>query len=468
MLNVLIKKELLENMLSFRFLITLLLCVVLIPLGIYVSSQEYKNSLDDYQQSLNLYQKSITGMKNALKVDAKGLRPPSPFSIFAGGLDKSLPNEILSTRNEGLLFDNNRTMDSPLATLFGKMDFLFSISVVMSLLAILFTFDATTREKEEGTLRLTLSNAIPRHIIILAKYLGNFITFLIPFVVAMLISIIILSLSGVIPLFQGNNMLRLLIIMGVSLLFISGFFNLGLMVSSLSQRSLTSQITLLFLWVILIFAIPRVSGMVAGVISPVKTQQTINLEKTLIRKNIDDEKAKALKLAFTQSLGEKQNDNSRTYDEVRSSILSDLKINEKQQRLLEAVDNDFQNQKNGQLKIASTFARISPLASLTFAVTELSNTGFLQMKNLYSSSQEFHNAAVRDVHSIGYQDDIPGVGMHMNMGWVKAEDIPKYEFKPVSLSEGLQTSWLDITLLVMFNVLFFTIAYVGFLKYDVR
>lgn len=466
MVKILIKKELLENMLSFRFLITLLLCVVLIPLGIFVSIKEYENSMNDYQQSLTLYQQSMQGMKNAIGVDAKGLRPPSPFSIFAGGLDKSLPNEIVSTRNEGLLLSNNRTMDSPLSTLFGKMDFLFSISVVMSLLAILFTFDATTREKEEGTLRLTLSNAIPRHNIIIAKYLGNFITFLIPFVVAMLISVIILSLSGIIPLFQGDNMLRLLLIMGVSLLFISGFFNLGLMISSLTQHSLTSQIVLLFLWVLLIFAMPRVSGMVAGVISPVKTQQTINLEKSLIRKNVVDEKANALKSIFQQQNAGEADESAPNYDEARTPIMAVLI--EKEQRLLKAIEHDFQNSKNKQLKIASVLARISPLASLTFAVTELSNTGLLQMDNLFNSSQEFHNAAVREVHSRGYQDDIPGVGMHMNMGWISAEDIPQYQFQPTPLSKGLQASWMDILLLVMFNVLFFTVAHVGFLKYDVR
>jgi len=466
MLKILIKKELLENMLSFRFLITLLLCVVLIPLGIFVSSKQYENSRNDYQQSLTLYQQSMQGMKNAVNVEAKGMRPPSPFSIFAGGLDKSLPNEIVSSRTKGLLLNNNRTMDSPLSTLFGRMDFLFSISVVMSLLAIMFTFDAVTREKEEGTLRLALSNEIPRHNIIIAKYIGNFITFLIPFIAAMLISIIILSLSGVIPVFQSGNMVRLLFIMGVSLLFISAFFNLGLMVSSLTQRSLTSQITLLFLWVLLVFAIPRASGMIAGIIRPVKTLQTINLEKSLIRKNINDEKANALKAVFLAQMSGKSNESAPSYDEVRAPIVDRLR--EKEQKLLDAVDTEYKNRKNAQLKIASVLARISPLASLTFAVTELANTGLLQMDNLFTSSQEFHNAAVREVHSRGYQDNIPGVGMHMSMGWISANDIPQYHFQPTSLSRDLQASWLDILLLVMFNVLFFTAAYVGFLRYDVR
>jgi len=466
MLRNIIKKELLDNLLSFRFFITLLLCVVLIPLGIFVGTKAYKNSLNDYQQSMNLYRESIQGMKNAIDVEAKGLRPPSPFSIFAGGLDKSLPNEIVSTRKDGLQLGNNRTMDAPLSILFGKMDFLFSISVVMSLLAILFTFDATTREKEEGTLALALSNSIPRYQIIIGKYLGNFFTFLIPFAVAMLISIIILSLSGIIPLFQSDNFLRLLIIIGVSLLFISVFFNLGLMVSSLTHRSLTAQITLLFLWVLMIFAMPRVSSMIAGVIYPVKTQQTLNLEKTLVRKNIEDEKANALKNAFQQSMSGDMDEGAKSYDEIREPIVQNLR--EKEMRLLGSIDNDFQARKNAQLKIASILSRLSPLASLTFATTELANTGLIQMDNFFSLSREFHNEAVREIHSKGYKDDIPGTGMRMNMSWISAEQIPQFQFQSTSLNSGLQACWVDILLLVIFNILFFVGAYVGFLRYDVR
>jgi ABC-type transport system involved in multi-copper enzyme maturation permease subunit len=466
MIRTIIKKELLDNLLSFRFIITMLLCVVLIPLGIYVSIKEYQNSMNDYQQSMNLYHESIQGMKNAIDVEAKGLRPPSPFSIFAGGLDKFLPNEILSTRNEGLQLGNNSTMDAPLSILFGKMDFLFSVSVIMSLLAILFTFDATTREKEEGTLRLALSNSIPRHQMIIGKYLGNFITFLIPFTIAMLIGIILVSLSGVLPLFRSSNLLRLITITGISLLFVSVFFNLGLMVSSLTRRSLTAQITLLFLWVLLIFAMPRVSNMVAGVIYPVKTQQTLDLEKTLVRKNIRDEKANALRNAFQQSMSGDPDEGAKSYDEIREPIVQALR--EKEMRLMDAIDSDFQTKKNIQHRISSILSRLSPLASLTFATTELANTGLLQMDNLISSSRQFHNDVSREIHSKGYKDDITGAGMRMSMSYVNADDIPQFQYQTTSLSNSLQACWVDILLLVLFNVLFFAGAYVGFLRYDVR
>ena len=44
-----------------------------------------------------------------------------------------------------------------------QVDWAFIIGYVLSLIALLFTFDAISGERERGTLRLMLANSIPRH-----------------------------------------------------------------------------------------------------------------------------------------------------------------------------------------------------------------------------------------------------------------------------------------------------------------
>jgi ABC-type transport system involved in multi-copper enzyme maturation permease subunit len=463
MIFTVMKKEIQENLLSFRFSVTLLLCVILIPLGVYVNIEENKKSRTDFQESQRLYQESIEGMRNAQNIEARGLRPPSPFGVFANGLDAFLPDEVISTRHEGVQMDSNRTLDDPLSLLFGKMDFLFVAGVVLSLLAILFTFDSITREKEQGTLRLSLSNPVPRHHLLIGKYLGNFITFLIPFILAFLIGVIILVLSGILPLFQAGNLLRLLSILGIVLIFLSVFFNLGLMVSTLCRRSFIAQIILLFIWVLFVFVVPRVSGMVAGILKPVKTQQTVQLEKSLIRKNIRDEKAASLKEIFLRSQDYRDSD---SYDRFRDPVVKALREKELQQ--LRAVEADYNAKKRSQRRLAVLFSRLSPVASLTFSVTELCQTGLHSMDHLNELALEFHREASETIHSRGYKDEIPGAGMRMRMGWVKSEEIPRFQYNRTGLAAGIQSSWVDILILMLYNFLFFSVAYVGFLRYDVR
>jgi len=466
MIKTIIQKEMLDNMLSLRFMITLVLCLVLIPLSIFVSARQYEKSLQDYNQSVSLYRESMHGMRNAVDVEVRGIRPPSPFSIFAGGLEKTLPNEFVSTRDSGLLMENNRTIDDPLSALFGKMDFLFLVGIVLSLMAILFTFDAVTREAERGTLRLAVSNSLPRHHILIGKYAGHFFTFLIPYAASLLIGILVLSVSGIVNLFQGEYLVRLLVIIAASLLYISVFFNLGLLVSTLTRRSLTAQISLLFIWVLLIFVLPRASHIAARIVHPVKTQQTVNLEKALVRKNIEDEKAAALNQEFSRNLNDNTNEGALKYEEIRAPIVARLKQKENEQ--LASIEREYRLNKNRQLRLASGISRISPLASFTFALTELSNTGIIQMDNIFEQAGQFHETINREVHSQGYKDNIPGLGMRMRMGWINTESIPKFYMQNPRLSQTMQKVWIDIFLLFFFNILFFAAAYMFFIRYDVR
>ncbi len=464
MIGTLLRKELTDHLQSFRFFITMLLCLVLIPLGIFVGAREYKNVLSDYRQSMALYQESMQGSKNPHQVEAKGMRPPSPFSIFAAGLDRFLPDEILATEKGGLMLGSNRSMDSPHSILFGKIDFLFIVGVVMSLLAVLFTFDAVTREKELGTLRLMLSNGFPRHHILIGKFIGNFLTFLIPFTLSLLLGILILSLTGVFPLFQPGILLRLALMVLASLLFLSAFFNLGLLATALSQRSLTSQIVLLFLWIVLIFAVPRAGGMLSEIILPVKTHQTVQLEKALVRKNSEDEKAAALKQLF---LDAQENKTADTYDREREPIVR--RLAEKEKNGLDAIDREYENRKARQTQIAAICSRLSPFASFAYFLTELSDTGILQMNHFYQTAGSFYDQMERDVYSMGYYDEIPGYGMRMSFGgWVSWDNIPKFQLQPIPFSLTFRAVWVDLLLLALFNLVFFIGAYVAFLRYDVR
>ena len=55
--------------------------------------------------------------------------------------------------------------------MFLTVDVVFIFKIVLSALAILFAYNTISGEREDGTLKLVLSNAIPRDTIVLGKYL---------------------------------------------------------------------------------------------------------------------------------------------------------------------------------------------------------------------------------------------------------------------------------------------------------
>ena len=62
----------------------------------------------------------------------------------------------------------------------------------------------------------------------------------------------------------------------------------------------------------------------------------------------------------------------------------------------------------------------------------------------------------------------PTHGLFFSKQPVAFEEVPQSQLFPMSLAQSLGDSLLDVGLLVGFNVLFFLVGFVGFLRYDVR
>lgn len=128
--------------------------------------------------------------------------------------------------------------------LFPSPDFLFITKVVLSLLTILFAFDAIAGERERGTLQLMLSNPISRGQVLLGKFLGGYLSIAFPFLAAALIAFLLLVFSPSIAL-NGESWLQISFLLLVSLAYIAVFFLIGLFVSALTQRAATAALMLL-------------------------------------------------------------------------------------------------------------------------------------------------------------------------------------------------------------------------------
>ena len=51
-----------------------------------------------------------------------------------------------------------------------KVDWEFIIGYVLSFVGLLFVFDSISGERQQGTMRLILSNSIPRYTVLLGKF----------------------------------------------------------------------------------------------------------------------------------------------------------------------------------------------------------------------------------------------------------------------------------------------------------
>ncbi|MFB0524165.1 MAG: ABC transporter permease subunit, partial [Phycisphaerae bacterium] len=243
MLKTIIAREFLNNILNLRFMIGLVLCIIVTVACIMILAHDYRRELADYNLRANLQDEFLS---NYYSINfARLLRPQKPPEKFRP-LIIGIPGKENSES-----FDDN-----PLPILFPHLDFLFIVTIIMSLLAMLFSYDAIAGERQSGTLRLVIANSISRTKILFGKLVGGAASLLIPFILALLVGVLYINLNPNIQ-WDSSAWAELAFLTAASSTFITLFYLLGLMVSTFSRYSATSILNCLFLWILLILVIPN-------------------------------------------------------------------------------------------------------------------------------------------------------------------------------------------------------------------
>ena len=473
MLLTLIKKEIQHHILSIRFVTLLLMCLLLIPLTLSINYRNYRQNLVDYQEAVKLANIEETTMNPKMPLEpelevSKLFFKPAPLSVFANGLADALPSYLGMTRN-GITQGPPATISDPIAHLLGHLDFLFVVGTVFSLLALLFTFDAVAGEREAGTLRITLANALPRDLFLWSKLIGGYIVFVAPLLVSFLFGLLLIVWQGF-PLGEADIFPRVLCLTGASLLYIGVFFLIGMVISTYLDNSKTALIVAFTVWVFGVLIVPRVGFVAAKFIAPTQTSQSVYLEKTAIRENfnadLEAQKAKLHQEAW------KRRDQSLTssmemYMELGKEVDKQMKPleTEYRQKFVERadeIDRNYQREKARQEQIGETLSRITPTSSLIYLATNLTQTGKVKRGNYLQASERYYDALYADLFS-QIVDHVSTRSQHpddiVTITQPPAIDIP-------SLGETLTHSLADVLLLCFFGVVLTTVAFLKFFRSD--
>jgi ABC-type transport system involved in multi-copper enzyme maturation permease subunit len=420
------KKEIRQNLLSYKFSIITILSTVLILLSIFIMYCDFCLARENHEV---LRKESKTGRHYEVI-------PPTPLGIFAKGLDDNLCRpwelggvgvEISSAKQKSL---------NDLFKLFSAPDLLYITKVILSLSAMLFAFDMVSGEKETGTLRQSLSNGLKRPIMIIGKWTGGFTSFILPFLVSVLIGTILVTSSPVVEMNpQDWAKLGLFVLSGV--VYLAAFFSLGLLISCLTHRSSTSLVISLFVWTILVFLIPNLGNILARQFVPVPTVQQLELRREQIREKFRPEMNELKRIP----------EDRPEYKAREEALLRRMFADS------DKLDENYRNRFNSLVRVSQNITRFSPAPAFTFLATDIMGTGMAEERRLKRTVQSYKNMIINV-----YFDE--------NVG---EDSMPGFHYGRSSVKEILsQESLHNSLVLILLNVLFLTGAYVAFLRYDVR
>ncbi|HMV25752.1 MAG TPA: ABC transporter permease subunit [bacterium] len=487
MLSLLIIKEFKNILQSPKFIATFISCTLLIILSVWVGIREYKLAVKDYETGIALNRQDLSERTNWMNVGNRVYRKPDPMQIWTFGVHYDIGRVAhVNTWDSPELRSSIYSRDLVYAV-FRFLDFNFIVVVVLSLFAIVFTYDAVSGEKESGMLKLTFSNGVPKSTYIVAKIIGSWAGLGIPLIVPMLLSFLMTILFQI-PL-TPDHYARLggLILAGA--LYFTFFIILGILISSWTSHSNASFLTLLVLWVTITFVVPRLGVMLSGQVLPVPTAAEVDSQIEGFSKS----QFETLRQNLSETWMKRNNDVQQQPESERQTYRDKMEwtwleedqnarksVQENIESFTRKVHEDMDNRKREQIKLGLIFARWSPTSLFQLAAMRFSQTDIF-LKERYDDAIRTYQKDFSDVVEKKRRENrAEGLRIEVDSDrgfrvqtpdlkkTIDVRSIPEFTHPAVSAGHAWRLSVWDIVLLAVITGFVFLGALVRFLRYDVR
>jgi len=469
------KREIYDNLNSLRFALTTVLLLALMVTNAVRHLREHPKRVQRYQDAVTESSDRLTAhaddslFKLAQYGPGNFYKKPSSLHFCANGGESILPDTVkvedppvFMTDSEGnRLLEGIWSLSYPDANLHNKdvgpnvsqVDWAFIIGFILSLIALWFTFDAFSGEREQGTLRLMLANSIPRHTVLIGKFLGALLSIGIPFALAVLVNLLLMSTANTVHL-TTEAWGRLGIIFCLALLYTSLFVALGLLVSARVQQSAVSLMILLLTWVTLVVFMPSTLASIASSFSPAMSFDEFWKQRNPIKEDLWDKYKEGL----------------------WSSELDDSKLRAKSEFYTENAEREERWQeaqlkyRSSQVHRARAITGISPATLLQHLIESFAGTGFERHLQFAENVQRYTRQLREFVADTDRADPeslhILGVHEGMSKKPIRPESVPRFE-DTLNLSKDFNTAAMELLLLTLFVLVLLSGAYLAFVRVEV-
>ncbi len=457
MFGTLVVRELRSHLLTYRFTLSACLLFTLVVGSALILGFSYDRQLSAYSESKNAREQKLSESTDFQTLRWQGLqqeKPPNPMSVFVVGLERELSRSVTISNRQPKL--GRSKYSSALYTLFPPPDLLYIVNIVGSLLAVLFAFNAISGDHEDGTLRLVMSNAVPRHLLLLSKWAGGYLALMAPFLGSVLAALLLTSALTAFQL-TGEQWGAFAAILGVAALYLSVFYTLALAISVYTRRSSTSLVVSFLVWVLLVLAVPNVAPIVARAVVKIPSPGAIAGERDAIRTS-----------AWSEMRGRDWRSMSR---QERTALREEIeeRIEQKTKHLID----DYSRRLESQVSAGVALARISPSSSFVYATASLAGAGLGDFTDLRQYIDRYRVEYLDAIDAISQQRRQQTEGIEDRQerdeimeAPVDPRDLPVFAPQRRPMGEILAANDIDLLVLIVLNGVFFLVAYTGFLKFD--
>lgn len=487
------KKEFLLNIMTFKFAVGTTLCLLLTAIFVPILAKAYQERLKVYNENIAYNERELGKVVVYKNITPIIHRPPSVLAIFSEGLEKQLGNSAAIKYDE--VPEITGAPANHYLSIFSVFDVSLIFKIVLSVLALLVAYDAISGERERGTLRLMLAGTAARYQVLFGKLMAGQMVLIVPVTIAFILGLLILLSSPMVEI-SGADWIRSIFMFIASLVFIATIYNLGLLFSCLSRRSSISLVLGLFLWILFSVVIPNGSAHLATQIVPVGSEDTLNEQIGLLQQSFQDEIQKNEEASMSKLIigrgsvsdasgggfgngyvrsCSKATWNNRT---VRYSYEVPLRI-KYANKYADIKDNRYRNLFE-QTALANRLSRFSPVSLYENIMSILAGTDIASFQQFINTVKPYRNDIIEYMRSrtnnfsttLFWTPCTEEETETRPRGTAPApvlnlSDLPRFTYK-TDLVGTLRRAISDLVFLIFGNILFLTMSFVAFLRYDVR
>jgi len=473
----LLKRQIVEDILSFRFFLSFILIIVTVVIFAVIFIVHFRNAQLNYVSKVQENQQRLAEFSKSPQDGAAftnqelWMKPRAEKFISFGSEDKipqglyfrmspyelRLLNKKEDITGRGWYLPVSRR-ESVTTSAFFSPDLASIIQFLLSFFAIALAFNAITGDKEEGSLRLVLSNPTKRTQLLMSKYVSALLTMCLPLLMSIIAGLVLLEMSGMISL-PHEFILEVITFFLISLLYVSTFILIGLLCSVLCQSSSKSLVLGLLFWIFLVFIFPKSMGLFLNLKRfEVPSPEQIERQADDLAAEIGDKYFKKEDLSLIT-------DQNRRMEVILRGVQEE---DEAKQRLRDSYL---------QKKIASVVALrkitiASPSSLFEYASSSLAGTGIFHFQHVLSQAKLYADEFILVVkQKAGAKQASSPFFFNFRAITDKSIDpsvLPNFEDKSVPFEERLKDALPYLGLLVLYNLFLFAFVLLKFQSYDVR
>ena len=464
MFSILYTRELQNCLYSLRFHVSFVIVILVFIVGTIAFVSSHTETQDNYTQYRQNEQTAFAEQANNISNLATSRRnfiiSPRSNGVIADCKESYLPNTITYSAYNVFSFSVRQSTTNPLLNRADSLSWSFIVSMFLSFIALLFAFDAISGEKEDHTLALVFSNPVPRRTFLGCKLAGIVTVIGCMELVGILVSILILTISGKV-IIDGGYLLETAGFIFISLLLITVFAVFGLLSSVVTKQSNISLLVSLCFWLAVAVVIPNNSVFWAKKIFPIPSVTQI---ETAIREEFDDLEKNGAEGRWSSN----SSDPFYYRHELRANHQTDLMNAEKKHK-----DNYYQLMFR-QFEHTRSFTVISPIAQFDYINEAFLGGGYLRFRKNWDDIHIFQSQFLQWFKDIDARDSDsphwynPNEHLSTSQKPVTIDQAPQYQEQIAPFAQRIQfVSPYLISMLITIGLLF-GVCFYFMVSYDVR